>query len=110
MNLRAAMTEDPAAVNQAYNVAHGEITSLSELFEILRTLVAKRRPQLAGVRPVHREARRGDIQLSRADIGRARRLLGYEPTLRLMDGLERTMDWYLENLAPRAQPQVAHAA
>jgi UDP-N-acetylglucosamine/UDP-N-acetylgalactosamine 4-epimerase len=67
-------------------------------------------PSLKGVRPVYREARRGDIQLSRADIGKAQRLLGYQPTMRLMDGLEKTMDWYVSNLAPREERKVAHAA
>ncbi|HEV3010910.1 MAG TPA: SDR family oxidoreductase [Burkholderiales bacterium] len=110
MNLRAALTADAAAVNQAYNVAHGQMTSLSELFELVRTLLGRRYPHLKTVRPVHREPRRGDIQLSRADIGRARRLLGYEPTVRLMDGLERTMDWYVANLSPREARKVANAS
>ena len=110
MNLRAALTEDPAAVDQAYNVAHGDITSLSELFEVIRTLLAKRLPHLKGVRPVHREPRRGDILLSRADIGRAQRLLGYQPTMRIMDGLESTMDWYVANLSPREERKVANAS
>ncbi|HZN86251.1 MAG TPA: SDR family oxidoreductase [Burkholderiales bacterium] len=110
MNLRAATTEDPAALNQPYNVAHGEITSLTELFETIRTLLGKRLAHLKGVRAVYREPRRGDIQLSRADIAKAQRLLGYEPTMRLMDGLEKTMDWYVANLAPREERKVAHAA
>ena len=108
MNLRAAMTEDEGALNQAYNVAHGDMTSLTELFETIRDLLAKRQPHLKTVRAVYREARRGDIQLSRADIGKARRLLGYEPTVRLMDGLESTMDWYVANLAPREERKVAN--
>ncbi|MGH8735108.1 MAG: SDR family oxidoreductase, partial [Burkholderiales bacterium] len=107
MNLRAATAADPAALNQPYNVAHGEITSLTELFETIRALLAKRMPHLKGVRAVYREPRRGDIQLSRADIGRAQLRLGYEPTMRLMEGLESTMDWYVANLAER---KVAHAA
>ena len=108
MNLRAAITDDPAAIDQAYNVAHGEITSLSELFEIIRTLLGRRLPHLKAVRPVYREPRRGDILLSRADIGKAQRLLGYQPTVRLMDGLESTMDWYLANLSPAQERKVAH--
>jgi UDP-N-acetylglucosamine 4-epimerase len=108
MNLRAAMTEDAAAVNQAYNVAHGEMTSLTELFETIRAILARRRPHLKGVRAVYRDPRRGDIQLSRADIGKAQRLLGYQPTVRLMDGLESTMDWYVANLAPRDERKVAN--
>jgi UDP-N-acetylglucosamine 4-epimerase len=107
MNLRAAMTEDAAALNQPYNVAHGEITSLTELFETIATLLARRVPHLKGVRAVYREPRRGDIKLSRADIGKAQRLLGYQPTMRLMDGLESTMDWYVANLMEK---RVAHAA
>jgi UDP-N-acetylglucosamine 4-epimerase len=102
MNLRAALTADPAAVNQPYNVAHGEMTSLRELFELIREVLGRRLPHLKSVRAMHREARRGDMHLSKADIGKAQRLLGYEPTVRVMDGLESTMDWYIENLS---QPQ-----
>jgi UDP-N-acetylglucosamine 4-epimerase len=58
------------------------------------------------VHAVYREARRGDIQLSRADIGKAQRLLGYQPTVRLMDGLESTMDWYVANVAPVEERKV----
>ncbi|HEY8249901.1 MAG TPA: SDR family oxidoreductase [Burkholderiales bacterium] len=108
MNLRAAITDDPAAIDQAYNVAHGEMTSLSELFEIIRTLLGRRLPHLKAVRPVYREPRRGDILLSRADIGKAQRLLGYEPTMRIMDGLESTMNWYVASLAPREERKVAN--
>jgi len=107
MNLRSAMTEDKAAVNQPYNVAHGEITSLNELFEIIRSVLGKRIAHLKSVRAVHREPRRGDMKLSKADIGKAQRLLGYEPTVKLMDGLEQTMDWYIANLS---QPQTKKVA
>ena len=108
MNLRAAIADDPAAIDQAYNVAHGEITSLSELFEIIRTLLGRRLPHLKAVRPVYREPRRGDILLSRADIGKAQRLLGYQPTVRIMDGLESTMDWYVASLAQREERKFAN--
>jgi UDP-N-acetylglucosamine 4-epimerase len=84
------------------------MTSLAELFDIIRTLLARRKPHLRSVHPVYREPRRGDIALSRADIGKARRLLGYEPTVRILDGLESTMDWYIAHLAPRAARKVAN--
>ena len=108
MNLRAAMTEDRAAVNQAYNVAHGEMTSLNELFEVVRSVLGKRMPHLKNVRAMHREPRRGDMLLSKADIGKARSLLGYEPSVLLMDGLENTMDWYIENLSQPEMRKVAN--
>ena len=108
MNLRAALTADPAAVNQAYNVAHGEMTSLTELFDVIRDVLGKRRPHLKNVRALHRDPRRGDMLLSKADIGKARRLLGYEPSVLLMDGLENTMDWYIENLSQPEMRKVAN--
>jgi UDP-N-acetylglucosamine 4-epimerase len=108
MNLRAALAEDKAAVNQPYNVAHGEITSLNELFEIIRGVLGRRMPHLKSVRAVHREPRRGDMKLSKADIGKAQRLLGYQPTVKLMDGLEQTMDWYIANLSQPETKKVAN--
>ena len=108
MNLRSAMTEDKAAVNQPYNVAHGEITSLNELFEIIRSVLGRRIAHLKSVRAVHREPRRGDMKLSKADIGKAQRLLGYQPTVKLMDGLEQTMDWYIANLSQAQTKKVAN--
>ena len=108
MNLRAALTEEKSSVNQPYNVAHGEMTSLTELFEVIRNVLARRRPFLKSVRAVYREPRRGDMHLSKADIGKAQRRLGYEPTVRLMDGLEMTMDWYIENLSPAEERKVVN--
>jgi UDP-N-acetylglucosamine 4-epimerase len=107
-NLLSAMVEDEAALNQPYNVAHGEMTTLNQLYEIIRTLLARRLPHLATVRAVHREPRRGDMLLSRADIAKAARLLGYAPTQNVMDGLESTMDWYMANLSPEQERKVAN--
>ena len=107
-NLLAATVEDPAALNQAYNVGHGEETTLLELFDRIRGLAAQRLPHLKGVKPVFREPRKGDLKYSRADIGKARRLLGYEPELRINEGLQRTIDWYAANLIKDVR-KVAHA-
>ena len=102
-NLLAATREDPAALNQAYNVAHGEQTTLNELFELIRMLLAPRLPHLRTARAVHRAPRRGDLPRSLADIGKAVKLLGYRPGFNLQSGLRQTVDWYAENLT------VAHA-
>lgn len=93
-NLLAATTPDPAAVDQVYNVAVGERTSLNELFERLRALLAPHLAHLAGFAPVYRDFRAGDVRHSLADIGKARRLLGYEPTHCIGDGLSEAMAWY----------------
>ena len=94
-NLLAALTDDPAAINQVYNVAVDDRTSLNDLFHLLRDAVAVRIPELAAVQPVHRDFRPGDVRHSQADIGKARRLLGYAPTHRLVDGIRAAMPWYL---------------
>ena len=107
-NLLAATVEDPQALGQAYNVAVGEQTTLNELFEIMRNQLAERLPHLRNARAVHRAPRRGDMLLSRADIGKAARLLGYRPTFDLRSGLAQTIDWYMENLRSEPQGSLAH--
>lgn len=102
-NLLAATVENPAALDQAYNVAVGEQTSLNELFEMVRAALASRLPAARTARAVHRAPRRGDVQLSRADIGKAERLLGYRAEVRLLKGLERSIAWYAEHLRPASE-------
>jgi UDP-N-acetylglucosamine 4-epimerase len=98
-NLLAALSANPAAVNQAYNVAHGEQTTLNELFELMRLLMLPRLPHMKTARAVHRAPRRGDLPRSLASIDKAARLLGYQPSFNLRSGLQQTIDWYAENLA-----------
>ena len=56
-----------------------------------------------------RSPRRGDVRFSQADISKARKLLGYRPTHRVLEGLEKTIDWYAANLVVEKQQEVAHA-
>ena len=65
---------------------------------VIRSAHALRMPHLRSVRAVHREPRRGDLRYSLADTDKAARLLGYRPTHRIMQGLEKTVEWYVENL------------
>jgi len=97
-NLLAATTDNPDAVDQVYNIAVGERTSLNQLYAALRSQLAPRYPHLAEARPVYRDFRAGDVLHSLADISKARTLLGYEPTHRIADGLRVAMDWYVNDL------------
>ena len=97
-NILAATTPDAAATSQAYNVACGEETSLNSLFRMIRSGLAAYQPSLETVEPVYEEARQGDIRRSLADIGKARRLLGYEPTHRAAAGLDEALNWYAAQL------------
>lgn len=107
-NLLAATTDNPDALNQVYNVAVGECTTLTELFGLQRMLLSKRYAPLHDVQPLYRDFREGDVRHSRADISKAQRLLGYAPAYRLRDGLEEAMDWYVDSLAP-ASAREEHA-
>jgi len=94
-NLLAAVVDDAAAINQIYNVAVDDRTTLNRLFEMLRDAIAADVPRLSAVTPTHRPFRAGDVRHSQADIGKARRLLGYAPTHRLADGIRSALPWYL---------------
>jgi UDP-N-acetylglucosamine 4-epimerase len=102
-NLLAATTADTDAVNQVYNVAVGQRTSLNELFEHLRTMLAPRFAHLAGTAPIYRDFRAGDVRHSLADISKANLLLGYVPTHAVGTGLSEAMGWYLRNLSGESQ-------
>jgi len=98
-NLLAATVASKQAHNQAYNIAAGRRTTLVELFGLLRDRLVARHPRLAGLEPDHGPFRSGDVLHSLADIGKARRLLGYEPTHGIERGLDESLAWYEHNLA-----------
>lgn len=87
-NIRAAFSAHPEALNQVYNVAVGDRTGLLEMYEILRNIAGKDIP------PAFREPRAGDIRDSLADISKAEKLLGYQPAIRIKEGLEITFKWF----------------
>lgn len=96
-NLLAAAASDDRAVNQVYNVAVGDRTSLNQLYDHLRENLSTRFSHLNDSQPVYRDFRAGDVRHSLADINKAKRLLGYQPTHKVSDGLKIAMDWYLRS-------------
>ncbi len=94
-NLLAAAASSPEALNQVYNVAVGERTTLNQLYAELKRLLAAGRPHVERAAPQHRDFRAGDVRHSLADVSKARRLLGYAPTQRIGEGLELAMPWYV---------------
>jgi len=99
-NLLAACATDREAANQVYNIAVGDRTTLNELYALIHGLVAKVRPGTAGAAPVYRDFRAGDVRHSLADISKARRLLGYEPTHTVQGGLGEAASWYVHRFCP----------
>jgi UDP-N-acetylglucosamine 4-epimerase len=97
-NLLAAAVASDEATNQVYNVAVGDRTTLNDLFEAIRVLLAPRFAHLADFKPAYRDFRAGDVRHSLADVTKARTLLGYEPSHRIGEGLREAMDWYVANV------------
>jgi UDP-N-acetylglucosamine 4-epimerase len=99
-NLRAALADNSSAVGHVYNIAVGDRTTLLQLHLWLAEAMASQRPGLEVMPPVHREFRAGDVRHSQADIGKARRLLGYAPTHDVRSGIRESVRWYVERFAP----------
>ena len=97
-NLLAAGTTSEEALGQVYNVAFGETTTLSQLFNLIRDQLVGMKPGLVIPDPVYRDFREGDVRYSLADIGKAKRLLGYDPQYSVRSGLEIATKWYIESL------------
>jgi UDP-N-acetylglucosamine 4-epimerase len=81
-------------VNEVYNVAVSSRTTLGTLFALLRDNLADQGVPASAL-PVYRDFRAGDVRHSQADIGKARHLLGYEPSHRLTDGIVEALPWYV---------------
>ena len=97
-NLLAALTDNEEAVNQVYNIAVGERTTLNQLYDWLCDELSEACPAKAikKIRPIYSDFRKGDIRHSLADISKARRLLGYEPTHTVRQGLKEAVHWYIQ--------------
>ncbi len=80
--------EKPGVSGEVFNVGTGQPTTLLELVAALNEQLG------ASVTPRHAETRPGDIRHSRADIAKARRLLGYAPQVSFKEGLAHTLAWY----------------
>jgi len=102
VNVRAALTKRAEAVNQVYNVAVGERTTLNDLHRLLGAAISAQRPSMKIVPPQYVGFRAGDVRHSQADIGKARRLLDYEPTHGVDVGLREAVAWYVGTFAPPA--------
>ena len=97
-NLLAATASNPEAVGQVFNVALNARTSLNQLFSLMRERLLPSFPHLKDYKPLHHDFRPGDVHHSQADISKARRLLGYEPTHTFEQGLDEALDWFKRNL------------
>lgn len=98
MNILAATTKNSDATNQIYNTALNDRTNLTELYSMIQERLISLNPELKANKPTYRDFRAGDVMHSQADISKAQKLLGYEPTHKINEGLDEAMSWYMSKL------------
>ena len=98
MNMLALKTTNPAAVNQIYNTAYGERTTLNQLVSYLQEFLSEFDSDIKYIEPTHGPNRVGDIPHSLASIDKAKRLLGYNPHYSMKLGLKEAVKWYWKNI------------
>jgi UDP-N-acetylglucosamine 4-epimerase len=84
----ALFSDNPKAINQVYNIALGDRTSLNELFEMIKEVAG------SDLAPKYGPERKGDVRHSLADITKARTLLNYDPSVTVRQGIKTTFEWY----------------
>ena len=103
-NVLAATTDETDALGQVYNVAYGERTTLTQLYQLLADAVSQRAGHASPALPDYQPFRPGDVRHSLADTSKVARLLGYAPTHSVREGIAATVEWYLKTLGARRAP------
>ncbi len=90
-NLKACLAPTQAH-GEAFNIAYGGREYLIDIYYWLTEALGK------NIEPNFGPDRKGDIKHSNADISKAKRLLGYDPSYDFKSGLKEAIEWYKENL------------
>jgi UDP-N-acetylglucosamine 4-epimerase len=98
MNILAATTDNDKATNQIYNVAVNDRTSLNNLFHMIEDRLIYRDKSLKKKSPIYKDFRSGDVRHSQANIDKAKNLLNYKPKYKISQGMDKTIDWYCNNI------------
>ena len=88
-NMKALFSSDDSAVNQIYNVACGERTTLNELWKHIQEASGNSNQAIYGPNRV------GDIPHSLASIEKAKMRLEYKPEIQVKEGLKKTYEWFI---------------
>ena len=97
-NILSALTDNDDALDQVYNIALNDRTSLNTLYKMIEECLIKRVSYLKKKEPIYRDFRPGDVRHSQASIEKAKKLLGYRPKFRLSEGLDEAIDWYINSI------------
>ena len=91
-NIKALFTDNEEALNQVYNVAVGDRVTLLDLYNNLAKIAQ------TDLKPNFGPPRPGDVRHSQADISKAKRLLNYDPKIKVEKGLELAYEWYKDQM------------
>lgn len=94
-NILAATTENKDALNQVYNVAVGDRTTLNKLFQMIRDLLGEHDRKIRSIAPIAGSFRTGDVRHSQANISKAKKLIGYHPSHTVKSGMKETIEWFV---------------
>jgi UDP-N-acetylglucosamine 4-epimerase len=97
-NILAATIENKSAVNQVYNVGVGGRTTMKELFFMIRGLLGEYDRKIKSIEPNTGSFRPGDVRHSKADISKAKTLLGYLPSHTVKSGMKETVEWFVHRI------------
>ncbi len=95
-NLLAACAELDPDGPRVFNIATGAPVSLNKLHEVMSETVLSKRPELELIPAAYQSFRAGDIPRSSADISSAMNYLGYRPSCSFKEGIDASIDWYLQ--------------
>ena len=98
-NLLAATVKDPNSLNQIYNIAVGQRSTLNQLFEWIKIEIGNAYTLDA----IYENFRFGDVRHSQADISKAAKKLGYEPEVKVRQGIKKAVSWYVENTSSASE-------
>jgi UDP-glucuronate 4-epimerase len=73
---------------ETYNLGESQTTTLKELIHMIEEALGKK----ANIEVL--QAQPGDVSVTYADISKAKRLLGYQPKVKMKEGIQRFVEWY----------------
>lgn len=86
-NIKALLVEGIAKHN-VINIAFGQRTTLNQLWKRINEIIG------ADLAANYRPERKGDVKHSLASVDKARNLIGYDPQISVLDGLQMAVEWY----------------
>jgi UDP-N-acetylglucosamine 4-epimerase len=97
-NILAGTTQNPKAYGEAFNTAIGGRETLNNLYQAIVDGLKKNLPELDIKDAIYRDFRAGDIRHSNANIDKMKKILEYQPTHTLEEGLSDSIKWYINDI------------